>query len=302
MQGLKPDAEALARVQAALRALGPRYAEDITGHSQQVKDLYAPLLLARPRDGIELTRDLAYGEHPRQLLDVFRPAGADNADVVVFVHGGAFVRGAKSGPQGIYDNVLAWFARQGLVGVNVEYRLAPEATYPEGARDVAAAMEFVHARIAEFGGNPRRILLVGHSAGGTHVAGYAVDPELAGVTCRAAALVLVSARLRADQAEANPNAGSVRTYFGADLAQYDRRSPVTYAERCPVPVMVAVAQYDNPLLDVYGLEFAHRVAAARGVAPRFVQCQPHNHMSILAHFDSGEETLGPEILAFWQGL
>jgi acetyl esterase/lipase len=304
-----PDLEALARVQAALRVIGPRYQQDIAGHSQQVKELYAPLLRARPAGGVTVTRDLPYGSHPRQVLDVFHPAetadarAADaDADVVVFVHGGAFVRGAKNGPEGIYDNVLRWFARQGFVGVNVEYRLAPEATYPEGARDVAAAMEWVHGHIAQHGGHPGRILLVGHSAGGTHVAGYAVDPALADARMRAAAIVLVSARLRADQSDRNPNAAAVRTYFGSELQRYEERSPITHAHRCAVPVMLAIAEFDNPLLDVYGLEFAQRVAAAQGRAPRFVQCRGHNHMSILAHFDAGEETLGREILDFWQGL
>lgn len=299
---LPADAQALARVAAALRELGPRYQQDPAACSQAVKDLYAPLLLAQPRAGVEVTRDIPYGEHPRQVLDVFRPARAAGADVAVFVHGGAFVRGARSGPQGVYDNVLVWFARQGFVGINVEYRLAPEASYPEGARDVAAAMDWVHDHITGHGGSPSRVLLIGHAAGGSHVAGYAVDPELAHVSCRARALVLVSGWLRADQAEANPNAPSVRTYFGGDESLHERRSPVTYAGRCPVPVMVAVAEFDQPLLDLYGLEFAYRVAAARGRAPRFVQCRGHNHMSIVAHFDSGEETLGPEILAFWRSL
>lgn len=292
--------ERLAQVARVLRKLGPVYAQDIAQHSQLVKDLYAPLLLARPRAGIEVTRGVAYGPHERQVLDVFRPQGAPAADVVVFVHGGAFVRGERSTPQGVYDNVLAWFARQGFVGVNVEYRHAPQAPYPEGARDLAAALEWVHRCIAGFGGNAQRVLLVGHSAGGTHAATYACDPVMEDAPYRAAALVLVSGRLRADAEARNPNAAAVRSYFGDDASQYAARSPVTHAHRCRLPVMLAVAEYDNPLLDVYGLEFAQRLAESRGRAPRFVQCAGHNHMSIMAHFDSGDDTLGEEILAFWR--
>ncbi|QJW85760.1 alpha/beta hydrolase fold domain-containing protein [Ramlibacter terrae] len=292
----------MAAVQAAVRALGATYKQDIAAGSQRVKDLYAPLLRSQSREGIAMTRDVPYGDHPRQVLDVFRPKHAAGADVVVFVHGGAFVRGAKSGPEGVYDNVLAWFARQGFVGVNVEYRLAPEAMYPGGAQDVGAAMEWVHDHIAGHGGNPARILLMGHSAGGTHVATYAMDPALSDFTCRARALVLASARLRADDSARNPNAGAVRSYFGDDAALYEARSPVTHAARCALPVLVAIAEHDNPLLDVYGLEFAHRIAARDGTAPRVVQCAGHNHMSIMAHFGSGEDALGPEILRFWEAL
>jgi acetyl esterase/lipase len=304
MQAPEPPGEGgpLAHIAQILRELGPRYADDIARHSQFVKELYAPLLLAQPRGGIAVTRGLAYGTHQRQVLDVFRPEGAREADVAVFVHGGAFVRGSRSAPEGVYDNVLTWFARQGFVGVNLEYRLAPEALYPEGARDVAAALQWIEAHAGAFGGDPRRILLIGHSAGGTHAVTYACDPVMADTRCSARGLVLVSARLRADADARNPNAAAVASYFGADASQYVDRSPVTHAHRCRAPVLVAIAQYENPLLDVYGLEFAHRLAQARGHAPRFVQCSGHNHMSLMAHFDSGDDILGREILAFWRSL
>ncbi|MEJ7932345.1 alpha/beta hydrolase [Ramlibacter sp. AN1015] len=294
--------EDLGRVRAALDALGPRYAEDIARHSQLVKELYAPLLAAQPRAGIDITRDISYGEHPRQVLDVYRPMTATQADVMVFVHGGAFVRGAKSGPEGLYDNVPLWFARRGFIGVNVEYRLAPEAPYPQGALDLAAALEWVHRNAATCGGDPGRILLVGHSAGGTHAAAYACDPMLAQQPCRARALVLVSGRLRADVSPRNPNAPGVRAYFGEDTGCYEARSPVTHAHRCAIPAMVALAQYENPLLDVYGLEFAHRLSVQAGTAPRVLQCMGHNHMSIVAHLGSGEDTLGDAIRDFWSSV
>ncbi|TFZ04690.1 alpha/beta hydrolase [Ramlibacter rhizophilus] len=297
-------AQAQQHIRAALDRIGPRWAQDIGRHSQEVKELYAPVLLAQPREGIRVCRDLAYGDDPRQVLDVFAPRGAAGADVVVFVHGGAFVRGDKSAPEGVYDNVLLWFARQGFVGVNVEYRPAPRAAYPQGALDVAAALEWVARNIEGHGGDARRILLIGHSAGGTHVASYAMDPALPLTGCRARALVLVSARLKADVLPVNPNAHGVRAYFGEDASLYEARSPLTHAQRCPVPAMVVIAQYENPLLDLYGLAFAEALAARDGAAPRVVQCEGHNHMSVVAQFDTGApdaQALGREILQFWRG-
>jgi len=299
VSGGEPFADLPAAQRAELREIGRRWAEDIAAHSQRVKDLYAPLLARTPKDGISVQRDLAYGAHPRQVLDVFRPAQAHAAGVAVFVHGGAFVRGARRASDTIYDNVPYWFARQGFVGVNVEYRLAPEAPYPQGALDVAAALEWVHARIGEHGGDPGRVLLIGHSAGGTHAAGYVFDPTLGLRACRARALVLVSARLQADQSPENPNAPGVRAYFGDDLACYAARSPMSFAACSTLPTMVVIAEHENPLLDLYGLQFAHRLAQARRRAPRFLQMPQHNHMSVVAHFDSGEERLGREILAFF---
>ena len=287
-------------VRAEMLSIGPRWAEDITTNSQRVKDAYAPLLAQAPKTDISVMRDLAYGSHERQVLDIFWPPRPHAAPVMVFVHGGAFVRGAKRVSDELYDNVLYWFARQGFVCVNVEYRLAPEATYPQGALDVAAAMEWVHAEIGGYGGDNTRILLVGHSAGGTHAAAYVFDPAVKQPACRAAALVLISARLRADQLPENPNRLGVQTYFGDDVAAYDAKSPVTYAHGSALPTMVVVAEYENPLLDLYGLEFAWRLAQTRSHAPRFLQMPNHNHMSIMAHFNSGEDILGRQIVTFFE--
>ena len=287
---------------ALLEAIGARWRLDIRRHSQQVKEAYEPLIAAAPRDGVEVRRDIGYGPHPRQVVDVFVPPAlpAHGARVVAFVHGGAFVRGDKRTTEQIYDNVLFWFARQGCVGVNVEYRLAPEASYPAGAEDVASALRWLQARVAKFGGDPARVFLIGHSSGGTHAAAAMFDPALPGnERPQVAGLVLVSARLRADRLAENPNAAGVAAYFGADATLDEARSPCMQAAGSDVPVMIVVAEFENPLLDLYGLEFAQRLAAARRRAPRFVQARGHNHMSVVAHFNSGEEALGREMLAFF---
>ena len=279
--------------------IGPVWAEDIVGHRKMVIDAYTPVLANVPREGIEVSRELAYGPHARHRLDVYRKAGLDDAAVVLFVHGGAFVRGAKDASAEIYGNFTRYFARHGCVGVNMEYRLAPEAAYPGGAEDVALAIAWIKENAWEFGGNPDRIILVGHSAGASHAAAYACDPAVRpaggpGV----AGLVLISGRLRADARPDNPNAHAVRAYYGDDESLYEQRSAVTYAERVDVPLFVAIAEYENPYLDAYSAEFLHRVGMAKKRVPRFVQLRGHNHTSIVAHFDSGEDELGRELLAF----
>ena len=209
------------------------------------------------------------------------------------------VRGVKDTSAEIYGNFTRYFARNGCVGVNMEYRLAPEAAYPGGAEDVALAIAWIKENAWEFGGNPDRIILVGHSAGASHAAAYVCDPavrpaEGPGV----AGLVLISGRLRADTRPDNPNAHGVRAYYGADESLYEQRSAVTYAERIDVPLFVAIAEHENPYLDAYAAEFLHRVGMARKRVPRFVQLRGHNHTSMVAHFDSGEDSLGRELLAF----
>lgn len=286
-----------ATLRAELARIGTAWSTDIRRYSQEVKDLYDPLLARGQKGGVQVWRDLPYGRHPRQVADVFEPDVAD-APIVVFVHGGAFVRGSKRTTGEIHDNVLYWFARQGFVGVNLEYRLAPESRYPGGALDVAAALDWVSGNAARFGGDASRILLVGHSAGGTHVAGYVFDPRVGRLGQGVRAAVLISARLRADVLPGNPNRDGVAAYFGSDPVELERASPIHYADRSRVPTMVVTAEFENPLLDVYGSEFAARLRAARHPLARYRVARGHNHMSVVAHFNAGEEWLGRQILGF----
>ncbi len=293
-----------------LADIGPRWSADIRQASAEVKAAYAPLLARAPRTGVEVRRDIAYGAHARQMLDLFVPtrtasvaAGTEvpgGLPIVVFVHGGAFVRGDKSGEDGLYDNILFWFARQGFMGVNVEYRLAPQTQFPGAVEDVAAAMRWVQAHAGQQGGDISRVLLMGHSAGGTHVASYVFDPLLGYLGRHVNAVVLLSARLMADVLPENPNAQGVRAYFGDDPSSYATRSPMAYAACNRVPVLIVNAQYENPLLDVYGLEFAFRIANARRCAPHYISARRHNHVSIVAHFNTAEEKLGRDIVGFFE--
>jgi acetyl esterase len=287
-------------MQQLMARIGPLWGTDIRGHSQMVMGAYAPLLAAANNEGMTVTRDVAYGPHARQVLDIFQPPFMQNAGVVVFVHGGAFVRGDKQASPEMYDNLLYWFAKQGYLGINIEYRLAPESAYPGGADDVAQAMAWLHVNAAAHGGDPAKMFLIGHSAGGTHVASYVFDPALGYLGQHTAGAVLISARLRADVSPENPNAEGVRAYFGDDPARYEQRSPVSHAASSRLPVFIVTTEFENPLLDVYGLEMAYQLSLARRQAPRYRQMRGHNHMSVVAHFNSGEDALGREIVDFFE--
>jgi acetyl esterase/lipase len=121
----------------------------------------------------------------RQTLDVFAPQGAarERFPVVVFVHGGTWMVGGKNF-FGIYRNVGRNLARHGVVAVMINYRLSPWVRHPEHVKDVARAYAWTVRHIDRHGGDPRRIILGGHSAGG-HLAAllatderYLKDPRL----------------------------------------------------------------------------------------------------------------------------
>ena len=186
--------------------------------------------------------------------------------------------------------------------VSVEYRLAPEAPFPGGAQDVAAAVRWVRDHVSAYAGQGgadlSRMLLIGHSAGGSHVASYLCDPRVRPAMPEVAGAVLISARLRADVLPDNPNAPGVVAYYGEDPQRYGADAPTAHVDAMPVPAMVVIAEFENPHLDTYALEFCYRLALRDGRAPRFVQVRDHNHTSIVAHLDTGDDSLGREILQF----
>jgi acetyl esterase/lipase len=204
--------------------------------------VYADAHERPPYDGVVLARDVAYGPHERHRLDLFAAPGARDLPVILFVHGGGFVRGDKSTPGTPHnENVGLWAARSGMVGVTMNYRLAPEHRWPVGAQDVGAAVAWLRANVAEHGGDPERIVLVGSSAGATHIASYAALPELhpdgeAGVR----GLVLLSGAY--DLASFDDEA-VLGPYFGA-RSQWDAASPLAGLVASQLPVMVAVAEHD----------------------------------------------------------
>ncbi|MCX7198914.1 MAG: alpha/beta hydrolase [Proteobacteria bacterium] len=279
--------------------IGPVWGSNIKEHRQAVLDAYAPLLARADNSGIDVTRDIAYGSHPRQQLDLYRKGATTGLPVVAFVHGGAFVRGERDTTPHVYANVSQYFAHHGCLAANVEYRLAPESPYPGGGVDVALAVQWLEANVARFGGDPARIFVIGHSAGGTHVGTFAFDESTGHpVPKGVAGVVFISSRLRADVRPENPNAGAVMSYFGDDPAHLEVRSPMNHVERSSLPVMIAMAEFENPLLDVYCAELFHRISQSRRRAPPIVRLRNHNHTSIVAHFNSGEDILGREILEF----
>ncbi|WP_077037456.1 alpha/beta hydrolase [Pelomonas sp. KK5] len=292
---------------ALLREIGPRWADDIEGHRDRVVRTFTPLLADRALPSLAIARDIAYGPHQRQRLDLYRGGAAREpgarCPIMAFVHGGAFVRGRKDSSEQVYGNVPRLFARHGFVGVNIEYRLAPEAPFPAGPQDLTLAVDWLREHAAGFGGDPRRIVLVGHSAGGAHVASYLCDRRLRPAEPRVAGAVLISARLRADVRPDNPNAAAVRAYFGEDERLYEQDSAVSHAQHLNVPALLAVAEHENPWLDVYAAEFCHRAGLALGRIPPLICLPDHNHTSIVAHLDSGlDPAFGEALIAFASGL
>jgi acetyl esterase/lipase len=123
--------------------------------------------------GVDMHLDLAYGENPRQRLDVISPRNGTHRLVVVFWYGGSWSEGDKAS----YRFVGVALARRGFVAVIPDYRLYPEVTFPAFDQDGASAVAWVEKNIADLGGDPSHIVLMGHSAGGHTAAFLAMNHE-----------------------------------------------------------------------------------------------------------------------------
>jgi len=130
-----------------------------------------------PDNTFDKTEGIAYGDDPRQKLDIYVPRRpARNAPVVVFFYGGSWNSGSRSD----YGFVGEALASRGIVAVLADYRLYPQVRYPLFLEDGAKAVAWTHEHIRQFSGNPRRLYLMGHSSGAYNAAMLALDPGLLG--------------------------------------------------------------------------------------------------------------------------
>src|SRR5438552_11723798 len=111
----------------------------------------------------DVKSNIPYAQPPqeRQVLDVYSPQHAKNLPVVFWIHGGGWQTGDKTSVQ-LKPKV---FVDKGFVFVSTNYRLLPSVDMATIVRDVAKSIRWVHEHIAEHGGDPKRLFVMGHSAG-----------------------------------------------------------------------------------------------------------------------------------------
>ncbi|MDT7934666.1 MAG: alpha/beta hydrolase [Sphingomonadaceae bacterium] len=133
-----------------------------------------------PKDSAarQVARGVAYGDGPRRKLDVYAPArpASGAMPTVVFFYGGSWNSGTRAG----YAFAGRALSARGFVVIVPDYRLVPQVRYPAFIEDGAAAVRWAERHAGEYGGDPRRIVLVGHSAGAYIAAMLAVDERWLG--------------------------------------------------------------------------------------------------------------------------
>jgi acetyl esterase/lipase len=132
--------------------------------------LFASLSNSQAQD---VKRNIPYADpaHERHVLDIYSPSGAKNLPVVFWIHGGGWQTGDKSSVQ----QKPQAFVDKGFVFVSTNYRLLPDVEIETIFRDIAKSIHWVHDHIAEHGGDPKRLLIMGHSAGAQLAALVCID-------------------------------------------------------------------------------------------------------------------------------
>src|SRR5437762_5270861 len=278
-------------VSDAIRKIGP-----VINAPETAKRL-APLQRNEPYAGVGVTRDEKYGSDERHRLDVFRPNDAASAlPVLLFVHGGGYVRGDKrAAGSPFYDNVMLWAVGHKMVGVNMTYRLAPANPWPAAVEDIAAAVAWMHANIARFGGDPDRIVVMGHSAGATHVSSYLAYPGIGGKSpVHAAGAILVSGNY---DLKPEIDLPGERSYFGSDTALWADRSSIAGLTKTNVPLLIAHGELDVPYY-VNRAEALKARLCRESKCPTFVSLSGQSHISEIYGLNTTDTSLSEPMRSF----
>jgi len=254
--------------------------------------LYGSLLAKAPKDGVKVTKDEKYGPHERHRLDVFEPEKklAGPVPILVFLHGGGFVRGDKAGAA----NIGIYFARKGILAITMNYRFAPEIKWPEGGEDIASAIKWIHQNGKKYGGDINRIFLMGASAGAAHVATYVFFEDLQLTEDGVAGAILFSGPTYDTSVQGKRDV----VYYGNDKSKLPSMSVLNNIDGRKIPLFLVIAELDMPSIVYQNVQLINALYKRDMALPIIKVLIGHNHISETKHFNTKDESVGPDILEF----
>ncbi len=216
--------------------------------------------------GVGVTTDIAYGDGERRTLDVYAPAGAHSAPVVVFFYGGGWTSGSKAD----YRFVGLALAARGFVTIVPDYRLYPEVRYPAFIEDGAAAVRWARDHAVAQGGDPGRIVLVGHSAGAYIAAMLALDDRWLGANDMVPGRDLAGVVGLAGPYDFLPlNTEELKAIF-APAADLGSTQPITHVGPGAPPMLLITGDGDDTVKPGNTMRLAAKLAAAGDQATTIV--------------------------------
>ena len=211
------------------------------------------------RAGLTVTHDVTYGPHARETLDIYRPATSGPAPVIVFFYGGAWNSGSKA----TYPFVAATLARRGNIVVVPDYRLYPEVRYPAFLQDCAQAVSWTASHMTQIGGDPRRLFLMGHSAGAYNAVMLGLDQRyLTGAGYDRSKLAGVIGL--AGPYDFLPMTGDNERKVFAPADDGPQTQPITYADGHAPPLLLLAGDADDTVRPRNTLSLAERIRSSGG--------------------------------------
>ncbi len=224
------------------------------------------------------TTDISYADGVRQKLDVYRPRAAVNAPVIVFFYGGRWLSGTKDW----YRLLAAALTARGYVVVVPDYRLFPEVRFPDFLIDGAKALRWAHDNVAPLGGDPKRMFVMGHSAGAHIAAMLALDPQwLAGVGLDAARDVAGLIGISGPYDFLPLRDPTLIDIFGG--ANRPATQPISFTEGRKPPALLVTGDADSVVNPGNSIRLADRLRRNSNEATE-VTYRRLGHMTILAGF------------------
>jgi acetyl esterase/lipase len=243
---------------------------------------------------IQIQRDFPYrtpGDAERHVLDVYHPANATKAPVLMLIHGGVWKQGHKR----VFAEPARRFAESGLVVVCPNYRLSPAVKHPAHAEDIAKAFAVVAESATKWGGDPQKIVVAGHSAGGHLAALLATDDRFLKAHQRKASDIRGTVGISGVYA-IRPTEGFTHA-FPADAESCRDASPMTHVNVNTCPMLLVHADRDLPFMKAAAEQFAETLKKAkRTVTVREIAGRDHH--SIVSAMKESDDPLGKAIIEF----
>ncbi len=232
-----------------------------------------------PTGHFTLEDDVAYGDDPRQRLDVYIPrapsAPTGGAPVVVFFYGGSWQRGNRK----LYAFVGEALSRVGFVAVLPDYRVWPQVAFPVFVEDGARAVAWAVAQAARFSGDARKVVVAGHSAGGHIAALLALDDHYLGAAGTPG--VLRGMAGLAGAYDFLPLTDPTLQALFATARSIDLTQPINFAHRSAPPLWLAHGTSDRVVLPRNSTHLAERTRALGGRA-ELALYEGYGHFDIVA--------------------
>lgn len=256
---------------------------DRLAHRQQVDELEqkdSDNKLYNPENST-VQRNISYGADGAQSFDVYIPKNAQNAPVILMVHGGAWRMGDKAMSRVVENKANRWLPK-GIIFVSVNYRMLPKADPLAQANDVALALAKAQSLASSWGGNSKRFVIMGHSAGAHLVALISANPSIAkqqGAQPWLGTAMLDSAGYDIEKTMLSKHMPLYDKAFGNDSAFWKSTSPIDQLKQKTIPLLVVCSTQRKDKPCTQAIAFVNKAAKFGSQATVLPEALSHSEIN-----------------------